>query len=134
MTQFDEAVCEKDELAFSEFKSLVISLVSDYILKIKNFDESERKIIYMRLRESLEQVCTFTNEREVRHNWAKFQRTLEMVGMSAPIIHDFLSIAVRSTPNEHHEWKTGNMYKVVVEQVRTRLGDEFPSDIEFIIT
>ena len=102
MTQFDKAVFNKDELDFSEFKSLVISLVSDYILKIKNFDESERKDYYMRSRVLLERVCKFTNELEVQRNWAEFQRALEMVGMSAPIIHDFFSILLRSTPNEHH--------------------------------
>ena len=126
MTQFDKAVFNKDELDFSEFKSLVISLASDYMLKIKNFDESERKDYYMESRVLLERVCKFTNEREVQSHWAEFRRTLEMVGISAPIIRDFLSISIRSTPNEHHEWKTGNMYGVVVGQVRTRLGDEFP--------
>jgi hypothetical protein len=84
---------------------------------------------YMRLRRSLAGVCKFTNATDVERSWIEFYHTLEEVGVSAPIIHDFFSILAQSTPNEHHEWKTGNMYVVVVEQVRTRLGDEFPSKI-----
>jgi hypothetical protein len=102
MTQFDKAVFNETKLTFSKFKSLVISLASDYMLKIKNFDENERKDYYIDLRVLLERVCKFTNELEVQRNWAEFQRALEMVGMSAPIIHDFFSILLRSTPNEHH--------------------------------
>ena len=117
------------DLLYSEFKSLVISLVSDYILKIKNFDESKREINYKRLRNLLAGVCEFTNATDVERSWIEFYDTLEEVGVSAPIIDNFLSVLVRSTPNEHHEWKTGNMHGVVVEQVRTRLGDEFPVDL-----
>ncbi len=117
------------DLPYSGFESLFVSLVSDYILKIKNFDENERKDYYIDLRELLEAVCKFTNEDEVQSNWFQFQGTLERVGVSAPIIDNFLSILVQSTPNEHHEWETGAMRGVVVEQVRTRLGDEFPSDL-----
>jgi hypothetical protein len=129
MTQFDKAVFNETKLTFSKFKSLVISLASDYMLKIKNFDENERKDYYIDLRVFLEKACKFTNADEVQSNWFQFQGTLERVGVSAPIIHNFSSVLVQSTPNEHHEWKTGNMHGVVVEQVRTRLGDEFPVDL-----
>jgi len=117
------------DLLYSEFKSLVVSLASDCTLKIKNFDERKREKNYMRLRNLLAGVCKFTNATDVERSWIEFYDTLEEVGVSAPIIHDFFSILAQSTPNEHHEWKTGIMYGVVVEQVRTRLGDEFPSKI-----
>jgi len=64
MTQFDKAVFNEAELTVSKFKSSVISLVSDYILKIKNFDENEREL--------LERVCKFTNESEAQSDWAEF--------------------------------------------------------------
>jgi hypothetical protein len=83
----------------------------------------------MRLRRSLAGVCKFTNATDVERSWIEFYHTLEEVGVSAPIIHDFFSILAQSTPNEHHEWKTGIIYGVVVEQVRTRLGDEFPDGL-----
>jgi hypothetical protein len=117
------------DLRYSQFKSLVVSLVSDCILKIKNFDKRKRNDYYTDLRVFLEKVCKFTSADDVEDSYAIFCSILEEVSVSAPELDDFGSILCRSTPNEHHEWRTGAMRGVVVEQVRTRLGDEFPSDL-----
>ena len=117
------------DLPYSEFKSLFVSLVSDYILKIKNFDESKRENYYMRLRVFLEEICKFTNAKDVERSYRSFCYTLQEFSVSAPELYDFHSILLRSTPSGHDEWRTGKMHGVVVEQVRTRLGKEFPVDL-----
>ena len=68
---------------------------------------------------------------QIRKDWDMFRLSLSSDGVDAPRIRDFLTILVGSTPNEHHEWKSGDMRRVVINQLRAKLGDKFPSEIEF---
>jgi hypothetical protein len=116
---------------YSQFKSLVVSLSSDYILKISDTDERERKSNYRDLSYRLKGICIYSSDRQISRDWGRFCRLLSDIGVDAPRIFDFLEILVGSTVNEHHEWKSGDMHGVVIDQLRTMLGDKFPSEIEF---
>jgi hypothetical protein len=116
---------------YSQFKSLVVSLSSDYIIKISNTDEGERENNYEILSRLLKEICIFSSDRQLRREWGTFSSLLSDVGIDAPRIFDFLKILVGSTVNEHHEWKSGDMHGVVIDQLRAKLGDKFPSKIEF---
>jgi len=115
----------------SQFKSLVVSLSCDYIIKISNTDEGERGKNYEILSRLLKEICIFSSDRQLRRGWGTFSSFISDVGVDAPRIFDFLKILAGSTVNEHHEWKSGDMHGVVIDQLRTMLGDKFPSKIEF---